>query len=152
MPSDMTPDLAPNMKDTLFQAALEAQHQAYAPYSKFKVGVALLTTQDEVMTGCNVENASYGLTQCAEATAIGTMITTGMNRATRGEMSDHRQLIKAVVIVGSGDTACTPCGACRQRLYEFGDSNTMVYMGNGDGILKEASLGELLPEAFTLLG
>ena len=97
-----TPNLA-----NLASAAIEASQRAYAPYSKFKVGAALLAEDGRVFTGCNVENASYGLTNCAERTAVFKAVSEGATR------------FKAIAIAGGVGDVAMPCGACRQVLAEF---------------------------------
>ncbi|WP_035610148.1 cytidine deaminase [Haloferula sp. BvORR071] len=94
--------------EPLIQAAWEARERAYAPYSKFHVGAAILVS-GEIFTGCNVENLSYGLTICAERVAVGTAIAAGLQR------------IEAVAVVADTELPISPCGACRQVLAEFGD-------------------------------
>lgn len=118
--------------------ARAAQENAYAPYSKFKVGACIRTERDEFFSGCNNENAAYSLAQCAEATAIGNMVT-----------SVGASKITDVVIVATSAKPCTPCGSCRQRLYEFSTENTRVHMFNQDGsVMLSKLLNELLPESF----
>lgn len=123
--------------EELVNQALEAREKAYAPYSHFKVGAALLTTDGEVFTGCNVENASYGLTVCAERVALFKAVSRG------------RRSFSAIAIVAGTDNYCSPCGACRQVLAEFGGS-TKVYMANRKGEYREMTVAELLPAAFNL--
>src|SRR5205807_10272171 len=94
----------------LLRAAKSAMKNAHAPYSKFKVGAAMLTTKGEVFTGCNVENASYGLTNCAERTAIFSAVA----------KFGSRMRIRAIAVVNNHGVPCSPCGACRQVIYEFG--------------------------------
>jgi cytidine deaminase len=104
----------------LLRRARAARQRAYVPYSHFHVGAAVLTADGDVFEGANVENASYGLTMCAERTAIGTMVASGV-----------RSEIIAVAVVADGQDAVTPCGACRQVIFEFGPQ-AMIY-GSGDG-------------------
>jgi cytidine deaminase len=111
---------------------------AYAPYSKFKVGAALLTTKGDLFTGCNVENASYGLTNCAERTAIFSAV------AARGP----RVEIQAIAVVNSQNVPCSPCGACRQVIWEFGQ-RAVVFFLSAEG-WREMPIAELLPEGFRL--
>lgn len=121
----------------LFEAAKAVREKAYAPYSNFLVGAALRTPDGEVFTGCNVENASYPVSVCAEGGAVSAMIAAG-----------HRQIAEAVVI---GDAAlCTPCGMCRQRLKEFGTDDLIVHVADLNGIRRSFSMDELLPAAFEL--
>jgi len=113
-------------------------NKAYAPYSQFRVGAALLTSKGEVFTGSNVENASYGLSNCAERTAIFTAIAQsgpGLN-------------IRTIVVVNDQGVPCSPCGACRQVIYEFGPEAT-VYFQSAKG-WKQNHITELLPEGFRL--
>lgn len=119
------------------QAASVAQTKAYAPYSKFHVGACLLTPRGQLFSGCNVENAAYGVTQCAEANAIGSMINAG------------EQQITEIVVIGSGDKICTPCGSCRQLLREFMSSNSQIHCFNHDQSKQQTFvLSDLLPESF----
>ena len=112
--------------------------QAYAPYSNFKVGAALLTSEEQIFSGCNVENASYGLTNCAERTAIFSAVA----------HSGPGLTIRAITVVNDQEMPCSPCGACRQVIYQFGAEATVIFLGvNG---LKELPIFELLPEGFRL--
>lgn len=124
--------------DAMLAAATEAMRLAYAPYSKFQVGICLLGTDDKLYSGCNVENASYPLGACAEATALGGMVAQGV------------QNFKAAVLIGSNPKIlCVPCGGCRQRLREFADLDTPIYMALfNQGIVKSATIAELLPDSF----
>lgn len=118
----------------LAQLAAQARLQAYAPYSKFKVGAALLTENGEIYTGCNVENASYGMSLCAERVAVCKAV------------SDGNTSLKAIALSMSGSGS--PCGACRQVLYEFNPS-IPVYMSDESGnIYRESVLSDLIPDAF----
>jgi cytidine deaminase len=132
-----TPASSEPLRDRLLAAAQEAMSHAYAPYSKFQVGAALITEDGEVFTGCNVENASYGLTNCAERTAIFTAINT----------SGTKIRIRAIAVANSANMACAPCGACRQVIAEFGPNATVWYQG-ADGIC-EKSMRDLLPDGFS---
>lgn len=109
---------------------------AYAPYSQFKVGAALLTTGGEVFSGCNVENTSYGLTNCAERTAIFTAV------AERGP----KVAIRAIAVVNNKGLPCSPCGACRQVIFEFGPKATVLFQGLKGW--KAWPIRDLLPEGF----
>jgi cytidine deaminase len=122
----------------LLQAARKAMKHAYAPYSQFKVGAAMLTSKGKVFSGCNVENASYGLSNCAERTAIFAAI------AESGPGLD----IRAIAVVNDQGVPCSPCGACRQVIYEFGPDAT-VYFQSSKG-WKESHITQLLPEGFRL--
>jgi len=132
----LTPDLARR----LLQAAAGALDHAYAPYSNYRVGAAILTDQGDVVAGCNVENASYGLTTCAERTAVFSAVRDGCRR------------IRAVAVVTPGESPAYPCGACRQVLSEFCASDCPVLVAR-DGDLdhpEQTTLGELLPKSFRL--
>jgi cytidine deaminase len=119
----------------LLDAAFEARNRAYAPYSKFLVGAALLTEDGTILHGCNVENASYGATNCAERTAIFSAVAAG-----------HRKF-RAIAIVGDLDTPITPCGICRQVLSEFGHDIVVI----GSNLKRDTmvtTIAALLPGAF----
>jgi cytidine deaminase len=122
--------------EKLFLEAKKTRENAHVPYSQFKVGAAFLTEKDTVVAGCNVENAAYPQSQCAEASAIGNLVSCGYTK------------IKEVVVIGSGDLLCSPCGGCRQRLREFASLDTLIHMCNMDGHLKTSTLAELLPDSF----
>jgi cytidine deaminase len=130
-------------QDELLQAAQEASTRAYAPFSKFFVGAAILTSDGKIYTGCNVENSSYGLTNCAERTAIFTAIADG---AGNGRLD-----IKAVAVVNRDGVPCAPCGACRQVIYEFGPNAVIIYRGKA-GTIEQTPIAALLPEGFRLGG
>jgi cytidine deaminase len=122
----------------LMRAARAAMKNAYAPFSHFKVGAAILTARGDIFAGCNVENSSYGLTNCAERTAIFSAV------AAKGPGLE----IVAVAVTCESDVPCSPCGACRQVIYEFGPDAAVFYRGaDGD---QESSIAELLPEGFRL--
>ena len=123
-------------RDQLLQAAKVAMKNAYSPYSKFKVGAALLTDKGEIFSGCNVENASYGMTNCAERTAIFSAVA----------QSGPKLKIRAIAVVNDHDVPCSPCGACRQVIYEFGPDATVIFCGPKG--LKQAAISDLLPEGF----
>jgi len=129
--------LSSRERKQLLAAARRVMRHAYAPYSRFRVGAALLTTKGEVFAGCNVENASYGLTNCAERTAIFSAIA-----------DSGRLEIRAMAVVNDQGVACSPCGACRQVIYEFGPQ-AVVLFPTASG-WKEASIRQLLPEGFRL--
>ncbi len=122
--------------DALFAAAQTAQSRAYAPYSRFKVGAAILADDGEVYRGCNVENAAYPVGACAEAGAISAMIAGGA------------RAIRAIVVIGDGAELVTPCGACRQRIREFAAPETPIMIAGPAGIRARFSLAELLPASF----
>jgi cytidine deaminase len=133
-----TEKLSQEQRQRLLQSAREAMQRAYAPYSHFKVGAALLTSEGRIFSGCNVENASYGLTNCAERTAIFSAIA-----QTGPDLS-----IQAIVVLNDQEAPSSPCGACRQVIYEFGP-DAIVIFPTASG-LKELSAAELLPEGFRL--
>lgn len=121
----------------LLREAKKASAMAYAPYSRFPVGAALLTVTGEVFTGCNVENASYGLTICAERVAVTKAVSAGFRE------------FKAIAIYAPTEEPISPCGACRQVLAEFGPDGEVI-MGNGEDNYMVAKVAELLPGAFSL--
>lgn len=121
----------------LMAAAIEAMGRAYAPYSQFPVGAAILDGSGLIHAGANVENAAYPVGNCAEASAIAAMIMAGGSR-----------IAMIAVAGGDGNLLCTPCGACRQRIREFGDAETPVLVGGPDGLQRRFTLGDLLPESF----
>lgn len=121
----------------LFELAKTARSFAYIPYSKFAVGAVLVTEDDETILGCNVENASYGLTNCAERTAIFKAVSEGKRK------------FKKLVVIGDTDGPISPCGACRQVISEFCEPNMPVILTNMKGDVQETTVAELLPWAFT---
>jgi cytidine deaminase len=120
----------------LLRRARTVRQRAYAPYSHFRVGAVVVTADGQVFEGVNVENASYRMTTCAEQSAIATMASAGV-----------RGPIVAVAVVGDGEDPCTPCGACRQTIFEFGPDATIYSSGDGGRPLV-ARIGELLPHGF----
>ena len=126
----------------LLQAAKDAMQNAYAPYSDYRVGAALLCEDGTIYTGCNIENASFGVTNCAERTALFKAVSEG------------RRTFTAIAVVGGKDGICTdfamPCGACRQALSEFCDGTFRIVLGTDDGQVQVYTLAELLPGAFRL--
>ena len=123
--------------DDLVQRARAVRELAHAPYSKYRVGAALVTASGSIHVGCNVENASYGLTVCAERTAIGSMVAAGQREPV------------AIAIVTAGPEAGSPCGMCRQVLAEFAlDLPVQLVTVNPDTPPTVTTLGELLPLAF----
>ncbi len=120
----------------LFAAAEAARAKAYAPYSNFRVGAAILADDGRIYAGCNVENAAYPVGNCAEASAIAAMIMGGGKR------------IQRVYTTGPGTEPVTPCGGCRQRIREFGDPETVVISQGVDGAPLVQTLAELLPHSF----
>ena len=121
--------------ENLIKLATEARENAYAPYSRFKVGAALLTSDGRVFTGCNVENATYGLTVCAERVALWKAVSEGEKK------------FEAVAVVADGERPPSPCGACRQLLWEFCD-DIEVITANLRGGRQSYHLSELLPYPF----
>jgi cytidine deaminase len=105
-------------------------------YSQFPVSCCIKTASGQYYSGCNVENASYGLGLCAEATAIGQMVSHG------------EKTITEMLVIGKGDALCTPCGACRQRIREFANDETLIHIASPDGYRASFTLGELLPHYF----
>lgn len=134
----MSQPLTDAERDRLLAAAADVMQRAYAPYSKFLVGAAILTETGNVYTGCNVENASYGLTNCAERTAIFTAV------ATEGP---HVKL-RGVAVTNAQKVASSPCGACRQVIFEFGPQATVIFQAEKG--FKTMAASDLLPSGFTL--
>lgn len=126
--------------EELRQRAVAVADNAYAPYSSFRVGAALLLDDSHVITGCNIENASYRLTTCAEQGAIAAAVSL--------HGPDIR--IRAIVIVNLNNAASQPCGACRQAIHEFSTPTTQVFYPTADGSLACSTIAELLPSAFLL--
>ncbi|MCB1378377.1 MAG: cytidine deaminase [Alphaproteobacteria bacterium] len=124
------------MRD-LIEAAMAARHKAHAPYSHFYVGAAVRDERGRVFGGCNIENASYPQGWCAEPSAISALIVAGGTRITE------------VAVMGNGETLCTPCGGCRQKIREFADGNIPIHCcaENGD-LIRSFTLEELLPFSF----
>jgi len=125
-------------RDKLLRSAEKVMKNAHAPYSKFRVGAAILTADGKVFSGCNVENASYGMTNCAERTAIFSAVA---------ELGPKLE-IRAVAVTNDHGVPCAPCGACRQVIYEFGPDATIFFQGASGP--KQAHITELLPEGFRL--
>lgn len=130
------------MKDILRQKAIEAMQKAYSPYSRFMVGAALLTADGEIFTGCNIENASFSPTICAERVAVSKAVSEG-----------KREFSAIAICGGKGGVLtsdeCFPCGVCRQVMSEFCDKDFIVYIVTKDDV-KEYKLSELLPHSFGL--
>ena len=122
----------------LLDKAKEVSQNAYVPYSKFKVGACVLTEDGSTFSGCNFENASYGLTICAERNAIGTAIANG-----------HTKL-KAIAIYSPNEDNCVPCGACRQVMTEFLAGNDLDIITEVNGEAKVYKLSYLMPESFKI--
>ncbi|MBO5947487.1 cytidine deaminase [bacterium] len=123
----------------LLTKAKEASSNAYAKYSDFKVGACVLFESGEIYTGCNVENASYGLSLCAERNAISTAIANG-----------EKSKIKAVAIFSPNSALCSPCGACRQWIYELKSDNTQIILADKNSKPIIYTIEELLPHGFML--
>ncbi|MEK4424554.1 cytidine deaminase [Solibacillus sp. FSL K6-1523] len=125
-----------NMEQLIAQSKV-ARENAYVPYSKFKVGAALLTEDGNVYHGCNIENASYSMTNCAERTAFFKAVSEGVTKFT------------AIAIVADTPGPVSPCGACRQVMAEFCSQTMPVYLTNLNGDVQQTTVGDLLPGAFT---
>lgn len=121
----------------LIDEAIAASKQAHVPYSHFHVGAALLTTDGKIYRGCNIENASYGLTNCAERTAIFKAVSEGDKQ------------FSAIAVVGDTDGPISPCGACRQVLAEFCDDHTQIILANLKGDFVVTNINEILPGYFS---
>lgn len=121
----------------LILAAKEARENAYVPYSSFKVGAAVLTDDGEIYKGCNIENASYGATNCAERTAIFKAVSEG-----------HR-IIKAIAVIGSDENLTYPCGICRQVIAEFASEDIKIIIAKDENEFIIRSMEDILPGAFT---
>ncbi|MBP6718644.1 MAG: cytidine deaminase [Rhodoferax sp.] len=130
------PSLSLSQRDALLNAARAAQKMAYAPYSQFLVGAAVLDEQGRIHSGCNVENAAYPEGLCAEASALSAMVLAG---------STH---VRAVLVVGTGGAWITPCGGCRQKLREFCDAETPIFTANETDLGPSYTLAQLLPASF----
>jgi cytidine deaminase len=128
----------PSQLADLQQRAHDVAHHAYAPYSNFRVGAALLLDDGHIVTGCNVENASYRLTTCAEQSAIASAIA----------LHGPTIRIRAIVIANLNNTASQPCGACRQTIHEFSTPDTLVLYPAEDGATAQTTMAALLPSAF----
>ena len=122
--------------EDLLRAACTAKQFAYAPYSGFQVGASIRGAGGGIYSGCNIENSAYPEGICAEAAAIAAMVGAGEKR------------IAEVLIVADGEHPCSPCGGCRQKLYEFADGDTPVHICSPEGLRETATLAELLPLAF----
>jgi cytidine deaminase len=133
-------ELPPAQIADLQQRARAVAEHAYAPYSKFRVGAALLLTDGTIVTGCNVENASYRLTTCAEQAAIATAVS----------LHGPGIRIRAVAIANLNAAASEPCGACRQTIHEFSTPDTIVFYPSAFGVIAETTIAKLLPAAFVL--
>ena len=123
-------------RQTLIKEATDMLGKAYVPYSKFPVGAALSTKDGQIFTGCNIENASYPLTNCAERTAMFKAVSEG------------QRSFDYLVVTGNTEGPISPCGACRQVLVEFCEPDMPVLLTNKKGKVKETTVSELLPGAF----
>jgi len=123
-------------EENYIKATKEAMSKAYVPYSNYPVGALIVTNNGNTYSGCNVENASYPLGNCAEASAIASMILGGEKK------------IKTIYIMTKNDEGAIPCGGCRQRIREFSDENTQIMMCSPDGVQQRINLSELLPNSF----
>ena len=127
-------------EQALIDAAKKVRHNAHAPYSGYHVGAALLDDAGQMHCGCNVENAAFPEGVCAEANAIGAMITSG-----------GKSIVAIAAVGGKNDIeVCTPCGGCRQKIVEFADENTRVLLIGDDGGIESFSVDDLLPSSFRL--
>ena len=117
-------------------ATKEAMNKAYVPYSNYQVGALIETKNGNTYSGCNVENASYPLGNCAEAAAIASMVLAG------------EKYIRMIYVMTKNDEGGIPCGGCRQRIREFSDENTQIIMCSPDGVQQRINLSELLPNSF----
>lgn len=127
-----------NKLTNLVRAAIDVMKNSYSPYSNFRVGASILSSQGKIYSGCNIESSSYGATLCAEGSAIGSMVSHG------------DRLISEIVVTSSSDTQCYPCGICLQKILEFADEKTRVHICVGDKIVESYSVSELLPKGFKL--
>jgi cytidine deaminase len=120
----------------LLDAARTVRERAHAPYSRYRVGAALLDEQGRIHAGCNIENAAYPQGLCAEAAALAHLVAAG------------GRSVRAVVVVGEGAQPCTPCGGCRQKLREFASDDVPVIVADAGTVRARYTLGELLPHSF----
>jgi cytidine deaminase len=135
---EVSAQLSATQREQLRQDATAAAKNSYSPYSRFRVGAALLLADGSTFTGCNVENSSYRLTSCAEQGAIARAVA---------ELGPGIRL-RAVAVANLNGAASMPCGACRQTLSEFGGDDTLILYPGEEGVAEETTLGELLPHAF----
>ena len=127
--------ISAEQRESLKTQAIKAAHSAYSPYSNFRVGAAILTDTGKIFTGCNIENASYGLTNCAERTGIFSAVASGARK------------IVAVAVYTPTPMPTAPCGACRQVIYEFGNDARVFSFCDGPEVV-ETTIDQLLPGAF----
>jgi cytidine deaminase len=125
-------------KKKLLAAAKQAREKAYAPFSHFRVGAAVLGADGRIYKGCNVENSSFGLTCCAERNAVFAMVAAGQKE------------IREILVIGDTEGVLPPCGACRQVIAEFAPPSAVVHMCNRRGVSRDATVGELVPFIFHL--
>ncbi len=125
-------------KEELLAAARKARDRAYAPYSRFRVGASVLGSDGRIYSGCNVENASLGLTCCAERNAVFAMVAAGERE------------IREVLVIGDTEKVLPPCGACRQVMAEFAPPSAVVHMCDRSGAGRSATMSELMPHVFRL--
>ena len=123
-------------EESKIKATKEAMSKAYVPYSNYPVGALIITDKGNLYSGCNVENASYPLGNCAEASAIASMVMGGEKK------------INKIYVMTKNDEGGIPCGGCRQRIREFSNSKTQIIMCSPDGIQNRMNLSELLPQSF----
>jgi cytidine deaminase len=133
--------ISPAEQESLWKAAEGVSERAYAPFSDFFVGSAIVTSEGKVYVGCNVENSSFGMTNCAERTAIFSAIA--------DKQSEGKLDIRAVAVLNRDGVPCAPCGACRQVIFEFGPNAIIIYR-NKKGEIVQTPIVELLPEGFRL--
>ena len=126
-------------QEQLIEVATRAMDSAYAPYSQFRVGAAVLTSSGEVFPGCNIENASYGLSMCAERNAIANAVMMNPN----GKIN-----VRAIAIINDRNISCSPCGACRQVIWEFGPDAQVIFKGSQGW--QTLTIDRLLPFGFSL--
>jgi cytidine deaminase len=125
-------------KEELLAIARQACEKAYAPYSNFRVGAAVLASDGRIFSGCNVENSSLGLTCCAERNAIFAMVAAGEKE------------IREILVIGETEEFLPPCGACRQVIAEFAAPSAVIHMCNRSGAYRDATVSELVPYVFKL--
>ena len=123
-------------EESHIEVTKDAMSKAYVPYSNYPVGALIITDKGNLYSGCNVENASYPLGNCAEASAIASMVMGGEKK------------INKIYVMTKNDEGGIPCGGCRQRIREFSDSKTQIIMCSPDGIQNRMNLSELLPHSF----
>jgi cytidine deaminase len=139
-PASQPTPLGPAQTADLQQRAIAVADHAYAPYSNFRVGAAILLDNGAIVTGCNVENASYRLTTCAEQSAIAAAVS----------LHGPAIRIRAIAIANLNNSASQPCGACRQTIHEFSTRDTVIFFPSENGTTAQATIADLLPAAFLL--